>query len=138
VSLPVAPGGLPSTPVLNEKAERPTLNGRPVDPMVLKAAQGMEAMFLDYMLKTMRQTVPDNPESLNSPATKIYRGMLDSEYADIASRTGGVGLTQQIVDYLEGARYNVPRQMVKSETNEVSQSPQSTGGTRENSESKSD
>jgi Rod binding domain-containing protein len=66
----------------------------------------MEAMFLDYMMKVMRQTVPKSELESNSPATEIYQGMLDSEIAQKAARTGGVGLSDQIIAYLQSQRYN--------------------------------
>ena len=71
------------------------------------AAEGMEAMFLDYMLKTMRETIPKNEMDLESPASQIYRGMLDSEYAERAARAGGVGLADQIIAYLQPDRYHL-------------------------------
>lgn len=80
-----------------------------IDPQMLKAAQGMEAMFLDYLMKTMRQTVPKSEMSLENPATEIYRGMLDSEVAQKAARTGGVGMADQIIAYLQPESYTVPR-----------------------------
>jgi Rod binding domain-containing protein len=36
----------------------PNIDRTRIDPKVLEAADGMEAMFLDYMMKVMRQTVP--------------------------------------------------------------------------------
>jgi flagellar protein FlgJ len=80
-----------------------------VDPETLKAAQGMEAMFIDYMMKVMRETVPKQEMDLESPATRIYRGMQDSEYAQRAARAGGIGLADQIIAYLESQRYTLPR-----------------------------
>ena len=91
------------------------------DPAIIAAAQGMESMFLDYMMKVMRQTVPKNEFSMDSPAIEIYRGMLDSEIADRASKTQGVGLADQIIDYLDSARYTEIR----------NRRPPSTGGTHE-------
>ena len=87
----------------------PVVDKSKVDPQTLKAAQGMEAMFLDYMMKVMRETVPKNDMDLESPATNIYRSMMDSETAQKAARAGGVGLADQIVAYLEGQRYNLPK-----------------------------
>ena len=80
-----------------------------VDPQIVRAAEGMEAMFLDYMMNVMRQTVPKNELDLESPATGIYRQMLDSEYAQKAVRTGGVGLAEQIIAYLDSRRYTLPQ-----------------------------
>ena len=81
-----------------------------IDPKVMKSAQGMEAMFINHLVTTMRKSVPNNPMSLDSSATKIYQSMLDSEHAEKASKTGGFGLAEQIVDYLDSAGYNVRRQ----------------------------
>ncbi len=80
-----------------------------VDPGVIKAAEGMETMFLDHMMSAMRQTIPKNDMDLESPATNIYRGMLDSEYAQKAVQVGGVGLADQIIAYLEAQRYTQER-----------------------------
>ncbi len=114
-----------------------------VDPEILKAAEGMEAMFLDYMLKVMRETVPKNEMDLESPATEIYRSMLDSETAQKAARTGGVGLADQLIAYLDSQRYNLNRMEPKTPPNDAKGiAPKvterreaapldSTGGTRE-------
>ena len=91
------------------------------DPQIVAAAEGMEAMFLDYMMKVMRQTIPKNEFSMDSPAIEIYRGMLDSEIADKAAHTQGVGLADQLIDYLDSTRYTEIR----------NQRPPSTGGTHE-------
>ena len=74
-----------------------------------EAAQGMEAMFLDYMYKQMRQTVPENEMGLDNPATKIYQSMYDSEVAEQSARLGGIGLADLIVDYWNQSRYNEER-----------------------------
>jgi flagellar protein FlgJ len=84
----------------------PHVDRTKVDPQLVKAAEGMEAMFLDYMMKVMRQTVPKNEMDLESPATEIYRGMMDSEYAQKAAHQGGVGLADQIIAYLDAQGYN--------------------------------
>jgi Rod binding domain-containing protein len=77
-----------------------------VDPQTLKAAEGMEAMFLDYMMNVMRKTVPKESMDLENTGTEVYRSMLDSEVAQKAARAGGIGLADQIVAYLESQRYN--------------------------------
>jgi Rod binding domain-containing protein len=87
----------------------PPSNRSKVGPEVVKAAEGMEAMFVDYMLKVMRESVPKNEMDLESPATGIYRGMLDTEYAQSAVRHGGIGLADQIIDYLATRGYHLPQ-----------------------------
>ncbi len=87
----------------------PVIDRSKVSPEVLQAAEGMESMFLDYMMKVMRQTVPKNDMDLESPATEIYRGMMDSEYAQKIAHQGGVGLADQLIAYLETRGYNLPQ-----------------------------
>ena len=85
----------------------PVVDRSKVDPKLLEAAEGMEAMFIDYMMKVMRQTVPKNDLDLESPATEIYRSMMDSENSRKAAHAGGVGLSDQIIAYLNGRSYHL-------------------------------
>ena len=120
---PVVPASVSLTPSIPsiETRVKELPQKKEHDPAIIAAAQGMESMFLDYMMKVMRQTVPKNEFSMDSPAIEIYRGMLDSEIADRASKTQGVGLADQIIDYLDSARYTEIR----------NRRPPSTGGTHE-------
>ena len=113
MSQPVKPGGLPSSSafpassaVPGKKVSASGIDRSTVTPQELKAAKEFESMFMDFMLQTMRKTVPENEMSLNNQATKIYQGMLDSEMAQKAADTGGVGLADQIIDYWASTRYN--------------------------------
>lgn len=76
-----------------------------VDPTIRKAAEGLEAMFVNTMMQAMRNTVEESEFSLENPATKIYRGMLDSEVSNQAARTNSIGLADQIIAYLEQRGY---------------------------------
>lgn len=87
-----------------------------VDPQIVQAAEGMETMFLDYLMKTMRQTVPKNEMDLENPATEIYRGMLDTEYAQKAAHAGGVGLSDTIIAYMAPESYTLPQGQVSAPT----------------------
>ena len=110
-----------------------------VDPQLLEAAEGMEAMFLDYMMKVMRQTVPKSDMDLESAATEIYRGMMDSETAQRAAKQGGIGIADQIIAYMESQSYTgktgpqAPGAAKEVQTKEGlnKATPSSTGGTRE-------
>lgn len=77
-----------------------------IDPEMRKAAEGMEAVFLDYMFKTMRETVPQNEMDLENKGSQIYRSLLDSEHAERIARNGGIGLADQIIAYLQQQSYN--------------------------------
>lgn len=95
-----------SQPITPTRAT-PVVDRSKVDPEIVRAAEGMESLFLDFMMKVMRQTVPKNEMDLESPATEIYRGMLDSQTAEKAAKAGGVGLADQMIAYLVGQGYNV-------------------------------
>ena len=85
-------------------------DAREVPPEYRKAAEGLEAVFTQEMMKAMRGTVEKSEFSLENSATGIYQGMLDSEYAEVAARQNSLGLAEQIVDYMlrsrENANYN--------------------------------
>lgn len=83
----------------------PVVDKSKVDPQILKVAQGFESMFMDLMLKEMRKTVPKNEFDLEGPATEIYRSMMDEESVQKAVKSGGVGLADQIVAYLQTEGY---------------------------------
>ncbi len=101
---PTLARGLDSSPTPTRRDV--AVDWQKVDPATREAAQGMEAMFLDYMMQTMRKSVGKSEMSLSNGASEIYQGMLDSEYSQRAARAGGVGLAEQIVAYLQSARYN--------------------------------
>jgi peptidoglycan hydrolase FlgJ len=95
----------PETPHLRT----PSVDRSKVDPKIIEAAEGMETMFMDYLMKVMRETVPKNDMDLENGATAIYRGMLDQEYAQKAVKAGGVGLSDTIIAYLAPESYNLPK-----------------------------
>ncbi|MBC7384626.1 MAG: rod-binding protein [Cryobacterium sp.] len=98
---PLSP--LNSEPVRQSNGAR---NRDQVDPQIRQAAEGLEAMFLNTMMQAMRGTVQENEFSLENPATKLYRGMLDSEIAQKTAHNNSVGLADQIIAYLESRSYN--------------------------------
>lgn len=111
----------------------PVVDKSKVDPEILKAAEGMEAMFLDYMMKVMRQTVPKNEMDLDSPATEVYRSMLDTETAQRAAHAGGIGLADQIIAYLQPQSYHLSqgKQSPLMDQRKASSDDRRTGGTYE-------
>lgn len=127
---PVAPGNARLSGLQTFGAEGstparrlPMVDRNNVPKELREAAEGMEAMFMDYLMKTMRQTVPKNDMDLESPATEIYRSMQDSETAKTAARAGGVGLADQIIAYMLAERYDLERAS-------GAKSGQGTGGTQ--------
>jgi flagellar protein FlgJ len=96
-----------------------------VDPQIREAAEGLEAMFLNTMLQAMRGTVQESEYSLENPATKIYRGMLDQEVASQTARNNSVGLADQIIAYLEQRGYNGSQAPIHGRTKPEAGSPPS-------------
>jgi hypothetical protein len=97
-----------SAPITPER-RIPVVDKSKIDPQLRKAAEGMEAMFLDFLMQVMRNTVPENEMGTDSPAVKLYTGMLDSEVSQKAAHSGGVGLADQIIAYMEAQRYTLPK-----------------------------
>jgi flagellar protein FlgJ len=63
------------------------------------AASQFEAMFMNMLLKSMRETLPGS-DPLSSESTRTYTGMLDSQLSQkLADK--GVGLADMIVKHLE-------------------------------------
>lgn len=93
-----------STPAPSAR-RMPVIDKTQVDPQLLKAAQGMETMFIELMMKEMRKTVQKNPLDGENHASEIYRGMLDHEVSEKAARTGGVGIADQIIAYIQASGY---------------------------------
>jgi len=59
------------------------------------AAADFESLFIKQMLSSMRKAVPKDENGgliRESQGEKIFRDMLDSEYANIASRRGSTGM----------------------------------------------
>ncbi len=105
----------PTTP----SRRMPVVDKTKVDPQLRAAAENMEAMFLDYMMKVMRQSIPKNELDLENPATEIYRGMMDSETAQKAAKAGGIGIADQIIAYMQEQRYN----QMRPPTGQVARAP---------------
>jgi len=67
-----------------------------------KACADFESIFISYMLKTMRRTIPQS--GLNDfPGKDIYTMLLDQKVAeDVAKRGGGLGLQEMLLRQLGG------------------------------------
>ena len=65
-----------------------------------EAAKQFEAIFLQMMLKSMREAVPESG-LLDSQQTKFYTEMLDKQWSQHLSGHG-IGLAEQLINQLEG------------------------------------
>ncbi len=78
------------------------------DPQLRKACSELESLFIAYLLKEMRATIPKSDFINGGKAEEIYTSMLDSEMARELSSKGGIGLSSILLDQLgrrqEGAK----------------------------------
>ena len=96
----------------------------PKDSQEWQVAEFFEAHFLKEMVKNMRKTVQESPETKNNRGLQIFREMLDGHYAETAAKSQGIGLAEMIVkqileaQQLQDARQGpVPvRELNKSDT----------------------
>lgn len=63
------------------------------DPQKLKqACAEFESLFLNYLLKSMRASVPEGGLIDQTEESKMFKAMLDEKMADEISASGGLGL----------------------------------------------
>ena len=67
---------------------------------IKNVSREFESIFLGYMLKQMRKTVPEDTLMGNSPAKDIFLGMQDDELSKELSRAGGIGLAAMLYSQL--------------------------------------
>jgi flagellar protein FlgJ len=65
-----------------------------------KACQQFESIFLSYMLKSMRATVPDGGLFERGVTYDIVQSMHDEALAEEISQNGGIGLAKQLYEQL--------------------------------------
>jgi hypothetical protein len=73
-------------------------------PEELAAAQGMEQMLVENMIQEMRKSVPENEFVPVSQGERIFRQMLDSEYARHMTETGTIGIADLVLAQMKGKR----------------------------------
>jgi flagellar protein FlgJ len=68
------------------------------DPEMVKAAQDFEAIFVQQLVKTMRQaTTATGTGILSGKKTKIYQDMLDEEMGRALAQHGGLGVADFVL-----------------------------------------
>lgn len=73
-----------------------------------EAAQQFEAVFLQMMLKSMREASPSEDELLENDQTKLYRELFDQQVALNMAKTRQLGLGDAIVRQLAGDKAAPP------------------------------
>jgi soluble lytic murein transglycosylase-like protein len=66
------------------------------NPKLRKAAEDFETLFVSYLLKTMRETIPKADLWPGGFAHDLYQTMLDQEYAGIIAQAGNFGIAEAL------------------------------------------
>jgi flagellar protein FlgJ len=82
---------------LNSEKARSDVNS---DQELKKACSELESLFIYYLLKEMRATVPKSGFISGGKAEDIYTSMLDSQLAKDLSSKGGIGLSSMLLNQL--------------------------------------
>lgn len=85
-----------------------------------KVARDFESLYLNMMLKSMRQTVGEDKLTGGGKAEETYRFLLDQEYANAAAKRGGVGIASMLEkELLKRYQVNAGGQRAKQEQQPV-------------------
>jgi len=101
---PQRPGQMQQFKASTAFGVRPPQQETPPTPEELSAARGVESMLVDQMIQEMRKTVPESEYMPASQGEKIFRQMLDSEYARILSESGSTGIADLVLAQIKGKR----------------------------------
>jgi flagellar protein FlgJ len=84
---------------------------------IKKACKDFEAIFTYYLLKTMRQTIPENSKSSGLSGKETYNMLMDQKVAEELSGKGnGLGLQKMLFQQLtKNIAGGVPQQKVKQD-----------------------
>ena len=85
----------------NQLKAIPKTKGVSEDTKLREAANEFEAIFIQQMLKSMRKTSLDSNLLPKSEGEKIFRSMLDEQYAVLSAKSGSLGLGEMIYQQLK-------------------------------------
>ena len=86
---------------MDQSREFPDAKGKTDDSRLREAANEFEAIFIQQMLKTMRKTSLESDLIPKSEGEKIFRSMLDEQYARLSAKSGSLGLGEMIFQQLK-------------------------------------
>jgi flagellar protein FlgJ len=66
-----------------------------------RACAEFESLFLNYLLKSMRSSIPEGGIIEQSEESKMFKSMLDEKLADNISANGGLGLGDILLQQLK-------------------------------------
>ena len=79
----------------------PEIKGVSNDAKLRETASEFEAIFIQQMLKTMRETSFESDMLPKSEGEKIFRSLLDEQYANLSAKSGSLGLGEMIFQQLK-------------------------------------
>ena len=68
------------------------------DKRLKEAADGFEEIFVHKLLQVMRSTIPEDGLISGGHGEKIFRDMLDQNYAKLITKSGALGLSKIIYE----------------------------------------
>jgi len=74
---------------------------------VIQVCKEFESLFLNYLLKEMRATVPKSSLLDGGQAEQIYTSMFDEQLSQELAQHGGIGLAQIIQRSLMDGKNNI-------------------------------
>jgi len=86
---------------MDQLREIPDAKGKSNDARLREASNEFEAIFIQQMLKTMRKTSLESDFIKKSEGEKIFRSMLDEQYAILSAKSGRLGLGEMIYQQLK-------------------------------------
>ena len=75
------------------------------DSAVKEVCQQFESLFINMLLKQMRQTIEDGGITEKSQARSTFEGMLDEEMATQIAKGGGLGIADMMAKALTRTNY---------------------------------
>lgn len=89
-------------PLQMPQKQMPATEGKK-DEELMKAAQEFESIFMNMVMKSMRETVPESG-LIDSSKSDFYQGLLDEEYAKMSPKSSKNGLADMIYEHLSRAQ----------------------------------
>ena len=81
-----------------------------------KACQLFESMFINELFKEMRKTIPRGGLIKEGNRDRIYKSMLDQEYANRMAEAGGIGLGEMLFRQLSRNLIGSPEKISSQQT----------------------
>ena len=97
--MPLSPSSL--TLRMDHLKELPDTKAKTDHVKLREASNEFEAIFIQQMLKTMRKTSFESDFNKKSEGEKIFRSMLDEQYAILSAKSRRLGLGEMIYQQLK-------------------------------------